>query len=138
MAMSSINLVVLTGGLTRDVEVKTGKDRNGRDLYTCSFGLGVTKTSREKDGGWKDESMYHNCYYLTSSEKLLPLLTRGTQVLVTGSLNQYVGKDGQRVNCITVKDLRLIGAPRNQQNAHAQCQNNNASAQADDDEFMPF
>ena len=95
MAMSSINLVVLTGGLTRDVEVKTGKDRNGRDLYTCSFGLGVTKTSREKDGGWKDESMYHNCYYLTSSEKLLPLLTRGTQVLVTGSLNQYVGKDGQ-------------------------------------------
>lgn len=139
--MKSINEVILTAGLTKDAEVKTHKDANGNAFHNCSLNLAFTKTIKNREGNWEDVPMYIMGYYITRSEKLLPLLTKGTQIVITATLDQFVTtKDQQRVTCLTIKDLRLMSSPKP---AAPAPQTDNSPfamspASEDDDEYVPF
>ena len=110
--MKSINQIVLTAGITKDVEVKTHTDQNGRTYHNCALNLAFTKTTRDANGDFKDESMYITGYYIAKSDKILPFLTKGTQVLVTASLDQFVSRtDQNRITCLRINDLRLMSRP---------------------------
>lgn len=110
--MKSINQIVLTAGITKDVEVKTHTDANGRTFHNCSLNLAFTKTVRDANGDFKDEPMYITGYYIVKSDKILPFLTKGTQVLVTASLDQFLSsKDQNRITCLRINDLRLMSRP---------------------------
>lgn len=110
--MKSINQIVLTAGITKDVEVKTHTDASGKTFHNCSLNLAFTKTVRDANGDFKEESMYITGYYVVKSDKLLPLLTKGTQVLVTASLDQFLSRtDQSRITCLRINDLRLMSRP---------------------------
>ena len=97
--MKDINVVSITGRLTRDAE-----------LRFTSGGFGILKFSlasnySKKDGDqWKDEANFFDCTILGKrGESLAQYLTKGTQVMVAGELRQERWeKDGQKQSKITI------------------------------------
>ena len=137
--MKSINEVMLTAGLTKDVEVRTYNGNDGKTFYNCQLSLAFTKSARTKDGGFEDVSMYINGSYITRSEKILPLLTKGTQLVVVGSLDQYMGKDNQqRYTCLNIRDVRIISQPRQASQNASQPNGRWNVESAGGDEYVPF
>lgn len=136
--MKSINEIILTAGLTRDAEVKTYQDRNGKPFYNCSLSLGFNKTEKNQDGVYEDVPMYINGHYLCRSEKIIPLLTKGTQVLVVASIDQFVTKESQRITSLNIRDLRLMGAPKTSSAPAAGNTYQNDSSSGADDGYVPF
>lgn len=85
----SINLVVLTGRLTRDPEVRHTQD-----------GLAIAKYTLAVDGFKKDETDFINCVAMgKAGEFAEKYFTKGKRVEVEGrwKTGSYTNKDGQKV-----------------------------------------
>lgn len=105
----SINKVVITGNLTRDVEVRT--TQSGTIVAT----IGVAVNDRVKNassGEWEEYANYFNCVLFGKrAQSLQQYLTKGTKVAVDGKLRwSSWEKEGQKHNKIEilVDNLELL------------------------------
>jgi single-strand DNA-binding protein len=92
--MRNINRTVLTGGLTRDPELR--RTRAGAAVATMRIAF---TTQQRIDSAWQERSNYIDVeLFGAQAESAAKHLTRGRQVAVDGRLEwrEYEGRDGVR------------------------------------------
>ncbi|MBQ1840989.1 MAG: single-stranded DNA-binding protein [Atopobiaceae bacterium] len=90
----SINLVMVTGNLTRDPELR--QTQGGTPIL--SFGVAVNDKRKNQQGEWVDYPNYVDCVVFgLRAEKLATFMTKGMKVAIEGKLHyQSWEKDGQK------------------------------------------
>lgn len=111
--MRNINRVVVTGGLTRDPELRATP--SGTPVATVRLGF---TTQRRANGEWQERSNYVDVeVWGTRAEAAARHLRKGRQVAVDGRLewNEYEGHDGIRrqVHRIVADTIEYLGPSRN-------------------------
>lgn len=82
---SSINVVAISGNLTRDSELRHTTSGSA----VLNFSVAVNSRHKNKDGEWIDRASYIDCVMFgPRAEALVQWLTRGTHVVVAGELRQ--------------------------------------------------
>lgn len=105
----SINVVNISGNLTRDSEIR----RTQGGTAILSFCVAVNdRRKNQQTGEWEDYPNFVDCtMFGTRSEKLAGMLTKGTKVCILGKL-RYMSweKDGQKRSKIEVivDDIELM------------------------------
>jgi single-strand DNA-binding protein len=90
----SINLVCITGNLTRDPELR--QTQGGTPVL--SFGVAVNDKRKNQQGEWVDYPNFVDCVVFgLRAEKLATFMTKGMKVAIEGKLHyQSWEKDGQK------------------------------------------
>lgn len=107
---SDLNVVAITGRLTRDSELRMTQSGNG----ILRFSIAVNRRKRTADGSFEDEANFFDCtLFGKSAQTMVNYLKKGRQVAIQGELRQdrWNGQDGQartRVE-IFVNSLSLVG-----------------------------
>lgn len=109
--MSDVNVVVLTGGLTRDPEL-----RDAGGTAVLAFGLGFSQIWRGPDGQACERSHYADvAVYGRRAEALAGILRKGMRVTVQGRLRfESWERDGERRSKLSVvaEEVSLPPRPR--------------------------
>ncbi len=90
-----INKVMLYGNLTRDPEVKALPSGS----QVASFGLATNRTYKDKDGGKKEETQFHNIVVFGKQAEVVgQYLKKGRPVYIEGRIQtrSWDGTDGQK------------------------------------------
>lgn len=125
----SINIVNISGNLTRDSEIR--RTQGGTAILV--FGVAVNdRRKNQQTGEWEDYPNFVDCtMFGTRAEKLAGMLTKGTKVCILGKL-RYMSweKDGQKRSKIEVivDDIELM----------SRREAASASVPEDIDEDIPF
>lgn len=91
--MAGINLCVLIGRTTKDIELR----RTGSGTAVASFTLAVNRDFRTQDG---QEADFINCVaWKKTAELLEQYVHKGDRIAVNGSIRtrNYTGNDGRKV-----------------------------------------
>ena len=124
--MSDLNMITITGRLTRNAATKTVG--NGKCLLT--FGV----ANNIGFGEYEKTNFYTVNMWGERGLKLVQYLTQGTKVGVSGeeSLNVWTGKDGveHMDRVITTMNITLLGSPSAKSNAET-----GAAFSSSDDRF---
>ncbi|MBI9095561.1 MAG: single-stranded DNA-binding protein [Sphaerochaeta sp.] len=113
--MKDINIVSMTGRLTRDMELKftTGGTPVGK------FSLAVNRNKKQGDK-WVDEASFFECaYFGKQAEGLAQYMVKGKQVALSGEMRQERwSQDGQNHSrvVVVVSSLSLMGSRDENQN----------------------
>ena len=112
---SDLNVVALTGRLTRNSELRY---TNG-GMAVAKFSIAVNRKTKTADGRWEDEASFFDCsYFGKGAEGVSQYLAKGTQVAVNGSLVQSRWEqDGQNRSKVEVmvNSITLLGSPQDGQ-----------------------
>lgn len=125
----SINIVNISGNLTRDSEIR----RTQGGTAILDFCVAVNdRRKNQQTGEWEDYPNFVDCtMFGTRAEKLAGMLTKGTKVCILGKL-RYMSweKDGQKRSKIEVivDDIELM----------SRRETASAPVQEDIDEDIPF
>ena len=106
--MQDTNVIVVTGRLTRDAELKYTNSGTG----LCAFSLATNRRAKKGDE-WVDEASFFDVTWFGKlAEKLSQYMGKGKQVCVTGSLKQERwSKDGENRSkvAIVADNVQLLG-----------------------------
>jgi single-strand DNA-binding protein len=106
--MADLNVVALTGRLTRDAELKY---TNG-GVAICAFSVAVNRRRKQGDE-WIDEANFFDVtLFGRRGEAIQRYLTKGTQIAVQGELKQdRWEQDGNRRSKVQIiaNDITLLG-----------------------------
>lgn len=108
--MTDVNIITVEGRITKNAELKICK--NGSS-YFCRFSIANHKDYKNNEGKWETKTSF---FYITSfisvNDKILELLTKGSCVIVTGSMRQdeYGShqEEKQKVWKIEANSIRLL------------------------------
>lgn len=141
--MNADNVVVLTGRLTKDVDLRYAKSGTAIGRFT----LAINRSRTELDGTRKAD--FHNCIIFgKSAEALAKYVSKGSLVGVQGELqdDNYTGNDGVKhynkqvvVDSFGFRESKKAGSAP--QNANHESQNpfeGQGKAVSVDDEGLPF
>ncbi len=111
---SDLNVVALTGRLTRDSELRY---TNG-GMAIAKFSIAVNRRTKKVDQ-WVDEASFFDCsLFGKSAEGVNQFLNKGQQVAINGSLVQsrweQDGQNRSRVE-VMVNSLTLLGSKSDEQ-----------------------
>ena len=138
----SINRVIMSGNLTRDMEVRTTP--SGTSVGT--FGMAVNDRRKGPGGEWEDKPNYVDCtLYGGRANSLQQYLLKGTKVAVEGKLDwrEWKAQDGSKRSklSVVVDEIELMGK-REQSNDYARPQQPRYTQQQYDDAYsdedIPF
>jgi single-strand DNA-binding protein len=105
-----LNLVILTGRLTKDVDVKIFD--NGRAVINGTI---ASNRSIKKNGEYVTETYYADFKYFTGNPEVANKLTKATLVSLTGELktDKFVGQDGANKykDYVLVSEINVISSP---------------------------
>ncbi len=111
VAASNVNVVVITGNLTRDPELR---NTNGG---TAVCGLRVAVNSRRKDGSgnWVDKPNYFDVtVFGAQGENCATYLSKGRPVAVEGRLDwrEWEGQDGNKRQAVQIiaNSVQFLGS----------------------------
>jgi single-strand DNA-binding protein len=101
----TMNLVMLTGNLTRDPEVRTfdremtSKDGNPytKTVTVVNFGIATSRPFKKKDGTKDEETNFFDCEaWDTGAETIAKYFSKGSPILIQGSLknDSWTDKEG--------------------------------------------
>lgn len=98
--MKNINMVVITGNLTRDPEIR----RTQSGMPIMQLGVAVNDSRKNQNGEWEDYPNYIDCVMIGErADKLSSMLEKGTKVCISGKLRYSSWeKDGQRRSKVEV------------------------------------
>lgn len=120
----SINMVAISGNLTRDAELRTTAGG------TQVLNIGVAVNERRKNpqtGDWEDVPQFVDCtMFGNRAEKIAPYLTKGAKVSIQGRLHYSAWKDrntGQNRSKLDVTVSEIEFLSRNQAQQQPQQQN---------------
>lgn len=107
----SINKVVISGNLTRDMEIRS----TASGLAIGGFSVAVNdRRKNNQTGEWEDHPNFIDCTLFGSrAEKLQPYLVKGAKVALAGKLSwSQWEKDGQKRSKIEVivDELELLNS----------------------------
>lgn len=116
--MQDMNLVVLTGGLTKDAIV-----RDTQNGHFYSFSIGFNKTIKDSAGNWANKSLYRDCSFFSKSDFFAEALKKGTKICIKGSLDtdEYQDQQGnpKKKDIIKVDEIQIIGSKKAEQKPQA-------------------
>lgn len=99
--MADVNRVVLTGRLTRDVELRSTP--NGATVG--NFGLAVNRRRKNEAGEWIEEANFFNIVvWGRQAENCAQFLAKGSPAAIDGRLQSrsWETEDGQKRNVVEV------------------------------------
>lgn len=143
--MKDINVVSLTGRLTRDMEIKY----TSTGTPVGKFALAVNRNKKRGDK-WVDEASFFECaLFGKSAESLSQYMTKGKQLAISGEMRQerWTSQDGQNYSrvVVVVSSLSLMGSkeqsqsPQNgKQQSHNQQTRPMQGPEDFDDDNIPF
>ena len=112
--MQDINLVVITGGLTKDAVVRS--TQNG-SFY--SFTIGFTKREKDRNGNYQNKSLYRDCSFWSKADFWTGALKKGTKLCIQGEFDtsEYQDQQGnqKKKDFIRVTDIQLFHSGKNEQ-----------------------
>lgn len=117
----SINIVTISGNLTRDPEL-----RQAGNTSVLSFGVAVNDRRRNPQSGqWESVPNFVDCIIFgTRADALAGLLHKGSKVAIDGKLrySSWEGKDGKKRSKleVVVNELELMQRETSQQPQHPQ------------------
>ena len=123
---TDLNVVAITGRLTRDSELRY---TNG-GMAISKFSIAVNRRTK-KDNQWVEEASFFDCsYFGKGAEAVNQYLNKGTQVAINAELRQnrweQDGQNKSRVE-LAVNSLMLLGSPQGAQNQSGAYQRDNPS-----------
>jgi len=104
--MSSVNIVMQRGNLTRDPEVKYST----KGIPIVHFSIAVSRKYRKQDGELKEEVSFFDVEaFGTQAKSCGDYLIKGSDVLVEGRLRQdrWENQEGQRRNKVLIRADRV-------------------------------
>lgn len=109
--MNDLNMVLITGRLTKDAELKRTKAGDP----VAGFSLAVNHSRKDSNGQWVDEPDYIDCkMWGKQAETLSKYLVKGKKILVNGEFRQEKWTDqhgAQRSRLImNVTMMQFLGA----------------------------
>lgn len=123
---SDLNMVALTGRLTRDSELRY----TNNSMAIAKFSIAVNRRTKKGDQ-WTEEASFFDCsMFGKSAEGVNQYLTKGTQVAINAELRQERWEqDGQNRSkvALVVNSLTLLGSPQGAQNQSVAYQRDNPS-----------
>lgn len=111
--MSSINIVVLTGNMTRDPEVNYA----GQEIDRAKFGLAVNRKWTDRQSGEaKEEACFVDCTAWRRTASVIGrYCKKGSKIGIVGELklDQWNAQDGSKRSklTVTVRQVELLDAP---------------------------
>ena len=117
----SINIVTISGNLTRDPEL-----RQAGNTSVLSFGVAVNDRRRNlQSGQWESIPNFVDCtIFGTRADALAGLLHQGSKVAIDGKLrySSWEGKDGKKRSKleVVVNEIELMQRETSQQPQHPQ------------------
>ena len=101
MASTNINVVVVTGNLTRDPELRSLPSGTS----VCELRIAVNSRRRDEQGNWVDKPNYFDVtVWGAQGENCATYLSKGRPVAVDGRLDwrEYTDKDGNKREAIEI------------------------------------
>ncbi len=93
MAASNVNVVVITGNLTRDPELR----HTGGGTAVCEMRVAVNSRRKDQSGNWVDKPNYFDVVvFAGQAENCATYLAKGRPVAIEGRLDwrEWEAKDG--------------------------------------------
>lgn len=145
--VAEINMVMLSGRLTRDPELKEAKG-----YKICKFSIAVNKRYKSKPSGeWKDDTSYINIsVWGAAATRLAEKLKKGYAVVVDGSLKSHSWENAEKkkqssievvasgVQVLTKAEGAASAGDQGNGAADAEVGESGAGAGAGGDEEIPF
>lgn len=140
--MGNYNKVILLGYLTRDPQLSYTPTQTP----VCEFGMAMNETWKNKSGQKQSKACFVDCtLYGKSGELLANSLTKGSQVLVDGSLDysSWDASDGSKRNKlrVNVQKFEFVGGGNGEPRDSYSSEPHTAEpefSQEDFDEDIPF
>lgn len=104
--MADMNIVALTGRVTRDVELR----HTPKQTAVCELGLAVSKSVKNADGTWGDKPVWvtATCWG-KMAETASKFLGKGSRVAIEGELDlDEWEKDGKKHSRLKVNATKLV------------------------------
>ena len=101
MAASNINVVVVTGNLTRDPELR--QMQSGTSV--CKMRIAVNTRRKSQDGNWEDKPNYFDVtVWGAQGENCASYLSKGRPVAINGRLEwrEWEGQDGNKRQSVEI------------------------------------
>src|SRR4051794_18045126 len=95
VAATNVNVVVVTGNLTRDPELRS----TGGGTSVCGLRVAVNSRRRNQEGNWEDKPNYFDItVFGAQGENCAQYLAKGRPVAVEGRLNwrEWEAQDGAK------------------------------------------
>lgn len=99
--MSNVNVVVLTGNLTRDPELR----HTGGGTPVCELRVAVNSRRKDQSGEWVDKPNYFDIsVWGAQGENCATYLSKGRPVAVEGRLDwrEWEAKDGGKRQAVSI------------------------------------
>ena len=112
MAASNMNVVVITGNLTRDPELRT----TGSGMAVCDMRVAVNSRRKDASGEWIDKPNYFDVtVFGAQGENCSTYLSKGRPVAVEGRLDwrEWEAKDGsgkRQAVSIIANSVQFLGS----------------------------
>ncbi len=102
----SLNRIMLIGNLGRDAETRFTTS----NVSVTSFSMATTRSYKDKDGNWQNETTWHNIVGFNLSDYYKENLKKGKKFYVEGRLTkrEYNDKEGIKRYSTDVVIERLI------------------------------
>jgi len=88
----SLNKIMLIGNLGKDAETRFTTN----NLSVTTFSLATTRSYKDKDGNWQNETTWHNLVGYNLSDYYKDNLKKGKKFYIEGRISKrdYTDKDG--------------------------------------------
>ncbi len=112
MAASNVNVVVITGNLTRDPELRS----TGSGMSVCDMRVAVNSRRKDASGNWVDKPNYFDVtVFGAQGENCSTYLSKGRPVAVEGRLDwrEWEAKDGsgkRQAVSIIANSVQFLGS----------------------------
>ena len=111
MAATNINVVVVTGNLTRDPELRS----TGGGTSVCSLRIAVNTRRKGSDGNWEDKPNYFDVtVWGAQGENCANYLSKGRPVAVEGRLDwrEWESQDGGKRQAVEIiaNSVQFLGS----------------------------
>ena len=102
----SLNKIMLIGNLGRDAETRFTTN----NLSVTNFSIATTRSFKDKDGNWQNETTWHNITGFNLSDYYKDNLKKGKKFYIEGRISKrdYNDKDGNKRTSTDVIVERLI------------------------------
>jgi len=138
----SLNKIMLIGNLGKDAETRFTKN----NLSVTTFSLATTRSYKDKEGNWQNETTWHNLVGYNLSDYYKDNLKKGKKFYIEGRISKrdYTDKEGVKkyVTDTIVEKLIPLDSASTGGNATDTSSNTVAEPQIDntkdDNDDLPF
>ena len=111
MAASNVNVVVITGNLTRDPELR----HTGGGTAVCDLRVAVNSRRKDQSGNWVDKPNYFDVtVWGAQGENCAQYLSKGRPVAVQGRLDwrEWESQDGSKRQAVEIiaESVQFLGS----------------------------